>query len=1134
MRLAEWFMRFFRSTAALFLFFAAGLGRSQGPVQAVLPGETKEYLSRLKLADDLAARQKWSEVVDEYQHLLRDGGDVLVPTENGRSVQLRRLCQERLAALPPRGLEVYRRRVEVQTRRWLERGTAERDTELLRRIVDDAFCSRAGEKALDLLGDLAFERGEFAEARQWWHLLAPLPSEAGRLHFPDPQGDTARVHAKQILALLFEGEQTAAESEWKRFAKSHAKAAGNLAGQDGNYVGILHHWLKRPPDFPELQEWPTFAGSAARQRDLPTKLPSRLWAAGPTWRVSLNKPEHRSEGEQPAVSAALARRLAFHPIIVEDRVLVADARRVLSFDLMTGRLRFHYDLGKDDGQANIPEQKRPAEPDARYTLTAAEGRVYACLGATSPEAAKKSDSFLVCLDLRDAGKKRNRQRWLIRAKGKAGEMAFFEGTPIVRQRRVYVIKSGAASARRFRAALACYDAETGVLRWERPLCEVAAAPGVRSHLLTLAGGLLVYCSDAGVIVAVDAETGKLAWGVRYPKRQAADERPSPRDLAPPVYAAGRLFIAPADSDRLLCLDPYSGRVLWERNGIEPVHLLGCSRGRLLFTTPAGLRAVGTRTGADTDGWIQPEEGKLPGFGRGLLAGGWVFWPVQDAKLPLRALSVEDNDLIEPAQLRLLRPGNMAYGQGCVVVAGVGELVGYVPSAGNEGIGEPQKTVAPGLGTKPVQRPAHRAPASREEIGTLPALPLQRAWKTASSRLLPASYNATVPGNARVIFSADADGLHCREPKSGAERWTCRLPFKPSWLGCHADMVLAADAHAVHSLRLADGRPVWSWKAGDSRFSEYRLTNSHLFYLLSCRRLVALDLDGGFVDWSCWAPSARLFPIGGGRFQPSYYAGDRWIILQTTGGHRLVLDSRTGREVNRAAAAIEPWPQPPLPLSGNRFVLVENARRVLLLDAARAKEFWSWKPRLPTALTGEPPRLFGDEMGLFLLVARNLGYDLERLDPRTGVSQWPEAFRLIGRPVDAEAVAHDDKAVYVAWDDMLLARSLEDGKLLWKQKLSESAPRWQVRRLGAWLVLWPKERDWLRWSWLPAGEFAVAVPLRARLGWPFPVLLYQAADGKLVQRLDFKTTVPEGKVQFFPGRLVVSVPGTAWGLEGAQR
>src|SRR5207237_5752067 len=98
---------------------------------------------------------------------------------------------------------------------------------------------------------------------------------------------------------------------------------------------------------------------------------------------------------------------------------------------------------------------------------------------------------------------------------------------------------------------------------------------------------------------LDAGTGRLAWAVRYPRALARVD--SPRDLNPCVYAGGRVYVAPADSDLLLCLDPVTGRVLWEREGIEVTHLLGVGRGRLIFTTRtprAGLRAVRASDGGD--------------------------------------------------------------------------------------------------------------------------------------------------------------------------------------------------------------------------------------------------------------------------------------------------------------------------------------------------------------------------------------------------------------------------------------------------------------------------------------------------------------------------------------------------------
>src|SRR5262249_2222161 len=150
-------------------------------------------------------------------------------------------CHLRLAALPPAALRIYRDRVDGRAKKWLEQAVASRDARLLRRLVDEVFCSRFTDQALDLLGDLAFERGEFEEAERWWRMLAlPAsrkdkgPRTKDELRFPDPQVDEAGVRAKEILARLFRGERTGLEQEWQAFRALHGKAEGYLAGKKGN------------------------------------------------------------------------------------------------------------------------------------------------------------------------------------------------------------------------------------------------------------------------------------------------------------------------------------------------------------------------------------------------------------------------------------------------------------------------------------------------------------------------------------------------------------------------------------------------------------------------------------------------------------------------------------------------------------------------------------------------------------------------------------------------------------------------------------------------------------------------------------------------------------------------------------
>src|SRR5262249_40733653 len=155
--------------------------------------------------------------------LLASAGNDLVPVENGRCVPARWICHARLAALPAAVLTRYRLRIERQAQKWFDQGKRERDPAALRQVIDEAFCSRAAETALDLLGDLAFEEGQFEQAERWWNQLVPLePPDKAHPHregdspiYPTPVADAARTRAKQLLARWFAGGH-AHPAEWRQ------------------------------------------------------------------------------------------------------------------------------------------------------------------------------------------------------------------------------------------------------------------------------------------------------------------------------------------------------------------------------------------------------------------------------------------------------------------------------------------------------------------------------------------------------------------------------------------------------------------------------------------------------------------------------------------------------------------------------------------------------------------------------------------------------------------------------------------------------------------------------------------------------------------------------------------------------
>jgi hypothetical protein len=512
------------------------------------------------------------------------------------------------------------------------------------------------------------------------------------LLFPHPRVDLVRVKAKQVLSQIFEGRLDDAQGELGRFAKKHPQAKGSLAGQTDVYAGILKKTLtafakERPSN--NAEPWTTFGGDASRARTLSRGLSWQLWEDGPAWRVALPSLGPKGKDALPNRDT-LRRSVAFHPVIVNNQVLIADHRSVVSYHLITGKELFRFDLKAaglyDPGPGIDKAVKLP-----RFTLSADGERAYVRLGQMGVTPKKTVDpSYLVCLDLTQPERDKKRELWHINAKADDRAQAFFEGSPIVHDGRVYIALSHFVG-QRVATSIVCYDV-LGRRRWTREVCdcpEFEESPNGlrdRQQLLTLAAGQIVYCSQSGAIVALDAWTGQPTWGVRYPSRgvTTAEHVASPRDLAPALYADGRIYAAPLDTDRVFCIDAVNGRVCWEVEGIEVVHLLGIVNGRLLTATRDGLASMETAAGQIE--WTQPTSGRLPSLGRGMIAGGWLIWPTQDAKLPYRAVGLrggrqqEDADaqIFDPTMLHTLPVGNLAFGQGCVAIAGLSELVVFVP------------------------------------------------------------------------------------------------------------------------------------------------------------------------------------------------------------------------------------------------------------------------------------------------------------------------------------------------------------------------------------------------------------------------------------------------------------------------
>jgi outer membrane protein assembly factor BamB len=303
------------------------------------------------------------------------------------------------------------------------------------------------------------------------------------------------------------------------------------------------------------------------------------------------------------------------------------------------------------------------------------------LGNLGGEGASE-ESFLCCLRPQPNGM---RELWRLPPPEGPKVPAAWEGAPLVAGGRLWAVYAKFEGGRVVHVA-ACYDPVDGDGSRQRPawtteLCDgaqpVSGDGRSRQELLTLAGRHLIFCSNGGAVVAVDALTGQRAWGFRYPRGR----RSGGPDPAPAVAFGGRVFVAPADGERVYGLDAGTGRVVWESGPTEGARILGVARGRLIVSVAGpyrSLRGLNLDTGSYRDGgWVQ--ETTLPS-GQGLVTDDAILWPSRAGLLFVdpetgRRTPGGPNPLPPPAGAPGFS-GNLAYADGVLVVVTPTQVWGY--------------------------------------------------------------------------------------------------------------------------------------------------------------------------------------------------------------------------------------------------------------------------------------------------------------------------------------------------------------------------------------------------------------------------------------------------------------------------
>jgi outer membrane protein assembly factor BamB len=724
--------------------------------------------ARLEQARALAANKNWDEAVAIYRELAGDDSGRVVQLDGDRYVSLPTYCQMQLAALPLEGLDVYRERTDPLAEQWYRDGRANRDETKLRQVVETAFCSSRGDDALLILGELALERADFAAARRYWEQISPLlrdpagqpmwlavrdidldaqwpeiekrwqerPQPLAWLAFPDTDLDLAAIRARLTLVSIRAGELDRAAHELDLFGRFHLTSTGRLGGQNGPYIATLEKLLASAKEWAVIandNDWRTFAHSQSRGGIAPPLSPTLV----PAWPKPVELTVSETSGAENSTlrlrnmfgarlrveiqaadsqssSRELSRVLNCFPVVVRSVVIFSEGEQMRAASLATGRPAVTRDGVLQRAADDAP--RRAAEPDRTSgflynashgipsnTSTAVKTVVYTRVGppATAgldPQANSRA-ARIIGIDLARDG--------LLTFNARPEDTSWsFDGAPVGDGRHVWIaLRKKDVTPH---AYVACYDATSGAEVWRTSIgaADTLAVneDEITHNLLTLVGDQIFFNTNLGLVAALDARDGKIAWLYRYDRadettsadRLNADN--SDRGPSPCLYHDGLVIVAPTDSHSVFALDALTGDRLWSTGDIgETSQLLGVVRQNLIVGG-SRLRAVDVRSGEKRFLWPESEHAGIRGMGRGVIAGEDVFWPTRHDIYVVSALTGERTR--SPISLSGISDGgaNLAAAHGHLVVAGYDKLMALGPVSSS-------KPPAEAVGTdRPVQSP----------------------------------------------------------------------------------------------------------------------------------------------------------------------------------------------------------------------------------------------------------------------------------------------------------------------------------------------------------------------------------------------------------------------------------------------
>lgn len=595
--------------------------------------ETDQLVTK---ANALVAQGRYAEALAIYLDAVERKPHTVVFVDKARALGIRDYVLHQVAGWPEEGKAIYRRKVDPLAEQLFQTAKRNQDADTMEGLAEEYPFSSLVDDALAYVANLRLDAGENERAAE---ALARLLTV---------EGDVPRAVSFARLGLAYSraGQKALLSDLVERAGREEPGAVIRVGGGEVRLVdhlrGLAHstrdgEGVRRAPSLPA---WDTLAGalSGSKLAEPGVELTRLAWA------VTVGLPRFDTEEDLGVRrGSTLSLTPDFRPLFpaVSDGILyVHNETRLLAtnfYGQAGERPLWEYEIRpRPPGEAMFDNR-------VIYPVTVHEGRVYAnlltAIGGAEDQLGYVRVKFPFprrALFAFDAAQ--GKLLWKVGGQVKTEvfeDNITFSATPAPEGDRLYV---GAVKQKHstdpFEHYLVCLDAASGRAHWAgyvaSGLTEINLfGNSTRESLgspVTLSEESAFYCTNHGVVAAVDKKSGRIRWLYRYQQLPVNPTRSvyvMKNRLgwvnSPPVLADGVLVVTPTDSPYAYGLDARTGQLRWQRPRERELRTLYGAREGTVVLGGDRVDFVEARTGK-----VVAQSEDVGGTGRGVVAEDGVY------------------------------------------------------------------------------------------------------------------------------------------------------------------------------------------------------------------------------------------------------------------------------------------------------------------------------------------------------------------------------------------------------------------------------------------------------------------------------------------------------------------------------